>query len=128
MIRTKNQISVKQIVKLFQNCFNLKILLLVLVQKKRDRSLKRKCNLLSLGWIWNVSISFNLAVIKVNLWALSRYGGAVWDSKAWVAWDSERSYTSKGSQRTRWVFEEKKCFAHFSPLWYVIFYNLSIPK
>jgi len=39
--------------------------------------------------------------------------GAEWNNKTGVAWDSERPYKSKGSQRARWVFEQKTVFHIF---------------
>jgi len=51
---------------------------------------------------------------------MSRYGGAVWDSKTGVAWDSERLYKSRESQRKRRVFEQKNVFDIFCN-WDILF-------
>ena len=51
---------------------------------------------------------------------MRRYGGAVWDIKTGVAWDSKQPYESKGSLRARRVFESKTVFDIFRH-YYLVF-------
>jgi len=87
--------------------------------------LKRKFNLLSLGWTWNFSVSFSLAAIKENVWAGT--AGLFGTARPGLLGTGKCHIKVRGGS-ARVVFSSKNLFLLISPLWSVIFYTTSIPR